>query len=378
MQLTEPAPPTAVQGVTSSASPLPVNALEVLVQEFPESGNLLQPLEGEVEYGESLQSLPPGPYLMAIDTAAGTVGYASLDGSRSNTVLRMGEGLPLPDRFTGGLGRLVLADLRRTSRIYDLTDQTAWEVGPICLWETVLSISPDGRWIAADCESSTQLEEVAQPHTVVEILSTDRGVGLRIALPKSPDDRQARAPFVFWIGPRTLIASNVWIDGHLRTCGFSLDSGLLNCPALSTGGDSPSFGGVEPDGQFVTLIYRDREPWESVIVPKTCFDIGGACPVTILKEPGTIPILTPNPDIVWWMPPLEPSQRTHIGVYRAPDWQSRQVAELPGQYGTVEVCPNGECLFLEDLDTGLVYRLDLDGTLTSFPFGEIIGSFTIP
>jgi hypothetical protein len=42
------------------------------------------------------------------------------------------------------------------------------------------------------------------------------------------------------------------------------------------------------------------------------------------------------------------------------------------------MCPDGHCVILANLDTDLRYRLDLDGTLTPFPFGEVIGSFTIP
>jgi len=364
--------------VSPSAPPLPANAYLIPTSVWPETGDLSQPLDGAVAYEVSPASLSQGVYFVALDSSDNAARYVSLDGKETGVLLRLGEGLKLPDRLADQRGQLLLADLRRTSRFYDLAQRTAWEVGPICLWRTALSLSPAGDWIAADCEETIQLDGVPQPHTVVEILSTQEGVGYRIALPRIPGSDPSRSPFVFWIGPRTLIASNVWLEGHLNTCGFSLDSGILYCPPLTPGGDAPSFGGVEPDGEFVTLIYRDRDPWESAVAQKSCFEVSGACTIIALEEPDTIPVLTPNSELVWWITPLEPTQSTRIGFYIAPGWGSQEVAVLEGDYVVSEVCPDGGCLFLEDIESGSVYRLDLDGALTPFPHGEIIGSFSVP
>ncbi len=346
---------------------------------WPEAGDLLQALDGAVTYEVSPSALSQGVYFVALDTPDNAVWYVSLDGKETGELLRLGEGLKLPDRLADQRGQFILADLgRTTSRFYDLAQRTAWEVGPVCLWKTALSLSPDGDWIAADCEENIQLEGVPEPHTVVEILSTQEGVGYRIALPRAPGSDPSRSPFVFWISPRTLIASNVWLAGHLNTCGLSIDSGILYCPPLAPGGDAPSFGGFEPDGEFVTLFYRDRDPWESAVAQQSCFEVNGACTVIALEEPDTIPVLTPNSELVWWITPLEPAHHTRIGLYSSPGWGSQEVADLEGDYNVSEVCPDGSCLFLEDVESGSIYRLDMDGTLTPITRGPIIGSFTVP
>lgn len=372
------ASPTATATASATPAPLPPNTYRLPRQPWPGSGDLLQPLPDAPVIGSALASLPPGDYFATIDREGNAIGYVSLDGELEGTLLAVEPEVdPSWFLFDGSSG-LLLVDLGKVSWFYNLREGNTWEVGPVCTMRTYVYLSPDRKWLAAECEDVT-IPGVAEQHTVIEVLSIDRGVGFRIAVPKTSFTNAVQLPLVSWLGSDVLGISNVWIDEHYRTCAYHVTSEILYCPPIfETDEDAPRFSSSSIDGRkFVGLIYGDPS-WASVMVPRDCFDVGVVCEGVIELEPNTVPYFTSNPGLIWWRNLLGPFEPTRVGVYEAPDWTSRQVVRFSKDFATISTCPDGSCMFLEDLDTDLQYRLDLNGQITPLHFGEIIGAFSVP
>jgi len=375
---TETGLPTPEPTGIVTRTPLPPDMYALSSEQRPETGSLLLPFEGEATFGTPPESLPAGDYIVYLEQEERAVGYASLDGREKGVLLGVGEGLDLPDVFLHDSGRFVLGHFALESTIYDLQKGQAWRVGPICLWRSQIRVSSDGRWIAAECEDM-EIGGERKAHTVLEILSTEDGRGFRVAVPREPTENPDRPPYVFWLDKTTLLVWDAWIAEGFATCSLTVPANALYCPEVFGGGNAPSIGSREPESDLVALLYSKENPWRSILVSKGCFRVGGECPGIIdLTEANTVPIVTKDPSLVWWITPLEPTELSRIGLYEAPTWESRQVAEYGGSYWIVAQCPDGKCLFLENLDSTLRYRLDLDGTLTAVPYQEIIGTFSIP
>jgi hypothetical protein len=331
-----------------------------------------------VTFSTSVRELPSGNYFVAKGTEEGSVDYISADLSETENFI----GEELPDGVVSEGGRILLFGRGRTWRFYDMLTQEAWSLGETCVFNQA-GISPGGSWIAALCDpAGTSMS--SEPHVVLEILSTRSGTGQQLVIPASPRTNRNEEPHVTWLSDDTLAIERFWIGEELGLCVLPPSQQSLYCPP-GLPKDSPGiFMHVDPAAEFHPFVELNRHPRKGWLIPAECLAPGQACGDAIdLGELATgsqtlAPWGSTDPNVVWWITALDPTPLTRVGVYEAPSWQPRELVQLGGFYSIEGTCPDGHCVILVNLDNEMRYRLDLDGTLTPFPHGEVIGSFTVP
>jgi hypothetical protein len=334
-------------------------------------------MDGEATFQTSIRDLPSGDYLVYLNEDQREVWYASLETVNTGVLLHLGDELDLPDGIASGSGRFLLYDRARVWRFYDLVDQRAWRVGPICLWEQV-TISPGGNWLGIVCEGVQSGESSAELMTL-EIISTYQGTGNHILIPRTTSGQDAINPFLLWLDDDMLGISRVWMGDEFHTCRISFLDEFMFCPLVFNPGYLARQMTIVPGGDTIPFTDIKSYPWRSALVPMDCLVNGKRCSEIVeLDEIVGVPYATPDPDFFWWISPLDITEITRIGVYEGPERESREIRELRGSYSIETMCPDGSCVIVTKLDSDEFYRLDLDGTLTLLPYKEIIGSISIP
>ncbi|MFW9935961.1 MAG: hypothetical protein ACFFDU_10745 [Candidatus Thorarchaeota archaeon] len=369
--------PSSTISKTPSAPSLPPNNYSLNVLEWPESGDLILPIDGEVMFPTSIRDLSSGNYLVYLNEEKHEVWYASLETDISGVLLQPNEEMDLPDGIASGLGQFLLYDRARVWRFYDLVDQSAWSVGPICLWEQ-MSISPDGKWLGTLCED-VQSNENSTEFMTLEIISTYEGTGSRFLIPRVTPDQDIINPFLSWFDFGVLGLSRVWIEDEFRTCHISFLDQFMFCPLIFDPGYLARQMTIFPGGDVIPFTDLKSYPWQSALVPIECLINGERCSgIVELWDIVGVPYASPDPDLLWWISPLDKTEITLLGVYEGPEWESKEIVSMDGSYSIETMCPDGSCVIISDLDSDNFYRLDLDGTVSLLPYEKIIGSFSIP
>jgi hypothetical protein len=369
--------PRSVIRQTPSETSLPPNTYSLNALEWPESGDLILPIDGEVIFKTSIHDIPTGNYLVYLNEDKHEVWYASLEKDISGMLLQLDQELDLPDGIATVSNQLLLYDRARVWRFYDLVDQSAWSVGPICLWEQV-SISPNGKWLGTLCEDVQSSDNSTELMTL-EIISTYEGTGSRFLIPRATSDQDAINPFLFWMDSDILGLSRVWIDGEFCTCRISFLDQLMFCPLIFNPGYLARQMTIFPGGDVIPFTDLKSYPWQSALVPIECIKNGEGCSgIFELHDIVGVPYASPNPDLLWWSSPLDRTEITLFGVYEGPGWESSEIVSIDGSYSIETMCPDGSCVIISDLDSDKFYRLNLDGTFSLLPFEKVIGSFSIP
>ena len=373
---------TPSPGGIPSSTPTPPDTYTLESRPWPETGDLVLPLDNEVVFFTSAWDLPPGNYFVAKGADEGSVVFVSTDLSETGPLLRLPNGIRHPDGVVSGGDRVLLFERGRTSRFYDVTLEQAWSLGETCIYDQV-QVSPGGSWIAALCDPA-RTRMGPDSHVVLEILSTQGGTGQQLAVPVSPRTNRNEGPHITWVSDDLLAIERFWTGEELGLCVLPPSRQTLYCPP-GLPKDSPGIlSHIDLSAHFLPLTDLHQLPWRGWLVPAGCLAPGQECSNLIdlgeLAWGNRAMVLwgSPDPGLVWWITALDPTPITRAGMYEAPEWQPRELIELGGSYSIEGMCPDGHCVILVNLDNEMRYRLDLDGTLTPFPHGEIIGSFAVP
>jgi hypothetical protein len=362
---------------TPSKTTLPPNTSSLDFIKWPEIGDLILPIDGDSVFQTPLKDLSSGDYLVILNEAANEVGFASLETDTSGVLLQLDEELDLPDGIASGSGHFLLYDRARVWRFYDLVDQSAWSVGPVCIWEQV-SISPNGNWLGILCEG-VQSGESSTEFMTLEIISTYEGTGSHFLIPRATPDQDIINPFLFWLDYDMLGLSRVWIGDEFHTCHISFLEQTMFCPLVFNPGYIARQMTIVPGGDIIPFTDIKSYPWRSSLVPIDCLENGERCSEIVeLDDIVGVPYASLEPDLLWWISPLDRTEITRIGVFEGLEWKSREIIELSGSYSVETTCPDVSCVIITKLDSDEYYRLDLDGTLTPLPYEKVIGSFSIP
>ena len=373
--------PMAPFGTTQEVPP--ANTYALASRRWPEAGDLIHPMDAEADFITQVEQLPSGDYFVSIESQTGTVMYVSVETSESGDLLRLGAGIDLPDGVAAEGDRVLLFRWGKTWQFYDLLGMSAWSLGEVTCVGDERAISPGGSWVAALCDRVT-MPEVSDRHLVLEILSTQSGMGQQLAIPMSPRTNRNEDPHLTWLADDLLAVERVWDGDELLLCVLQPSQQSLYCPPGLPRDSRGVLGRVDTSAALHAFTDPSALPWKGWLIPADCLSAGQAC--TNLVDLGDLALGdralalwgSSDPDLLWWITALDPTPLTRVGLYEAPIWQPRELVQLDGAYSIDTVCPDGHCVILVNPDNDLRYRLDLDGTLTPFPFGEIIGSFTIP
>ena len=372
-------PPT--EGTTPTATVLPADVFALMATRWPEGGDLLLGGEPGAEFGPAIADLPAGDYLLLGEEEWAVAEIYSLETGATKLLVRAPSGEHRGIQFAiDQAGELVAFQLPgRLWSIFDTASRDGWELGETCNGTPPHRFSPGGGWIGAICEDFIQMADAPFEHVVMEVLSTQEGVGTRIAIPSSPTQRDR--PWMAWLNDQIVLISRVWVGGQLGACALSLESLTMYCPPL--GLDSMVGYGEYTSSTSITTPFVDFEfAPRAALVPRDCFASNSVCSGVQelpIDEPRLL-ITTSDREIIWWIEPLGPDPTSEIGVVELGTRTLRQIASLGGDYSSRGPCPDGSCLFLFQFDSEINWRLNLDGNLQVLPFrGDvIIGSFHIP
>jgi len=153
--------PTSTPTLSSTPTSLPADTYPLNIEPWPESGDLLLPIDVEVVFETRLEDLEPGDYLVFLDSREHVVKYASLTTGEDGILLSVNEEAALPRLFVWKRDRFILAEPGEHWRIYDLGNQRAWRIGPVCASTYASSLSPDGNWLRVEC-STLEKEEASR------------------------------------------------------------------------------------------------------------------------------------------------------------------------------------------------------------------------
>jgi len=371
---------TPLEATTPIATRLPPNVFALEAHRWPEEEDLLLGVEQGAEFGTTIGELAPGDYLVVADKEIGLASVYHLETERLEVLVRAPPAEYLGVQFTGdrGEGLVSFRAFPRSWWFYDAVAGGGWGLGETCSGRPPHRMSPGGGWIGAICHDFIQMTDVPFEHVVMEVLSTQEGVGTRIAIPSSPTQRDR--PYMAWLDDERVLVSTVWVVGELRACTVSFQQATMFCPPL--GLDSMVSHGVYTSPESLMIPFIDSQvPPRAALVPRECLASNGVCPgVEWLQIDESLLITTSDPEIIWWIEPLAPDPTTEIGLVDLDTRTLTQLASLGGDYSSRGPCPDGSCLFLFQHDNEINWRLNLDGSLQVLPFrGDvIIGSFRIP
>jgi len=359
----------------SSLTPtkLPPNTYSLEVRDWPETGNLLKTMDGEVIFETQIWDLSPGGYLVFLDSQEHTVNFASMDTDETGVLIQLDEKLGLPRKLFQRSGEIILAERSSIWRFYNLSSMVAWRIGPLC--ESIyMDISPKGDWLVGSC-FQTERDEQGIKQLISEIVSIEVGKGFRIALPFSGSIYDHRFT---WFSDDRLIVSRARDDSRQANCAISFLERLVYCPPIVPANHNITYY-VEDLGQFVAFTNLDVFPWEAMLVPTECLLAGIDCSgvVELGKVEGFI-LASPSFEVVGWITGIGPQEEAKIGIFDPNTWESRQIADLEGNFTIDAWCPDSSCMIIYSEETLTRYRLDLDGSLTPLPYEKVIGSFSIP
>lgn len=372
-------------GPQPSATPTPELPIQFVL--WPEQGNLLLPSDIEVNFETSLDDLAPGGYVLRWEVRDArwlTMEAVSYPLREVAIVARV----PDTSVYTG-LEMIYFGDSIYVSpaggpppmlRVFDLAGKRSWRIGPLCGSISEV-LSPSGKYFLSYCETSCPACEnnitpgMSPDLEVFEVISVTEGIGLRVGLP-SKDERQPVR--LSWFGEHELIASRVWIDERFFVCLIDVKQQTARCP----------YSFKEPYvmrdhvviGEHLPFVLSGHGgPLEALIMPRVCLTQGECDGIVDLGEmPGDLRASPSGERFVLISSGPLPEDKV-VAFLEPPGWKVNRLIQLSDSYGLDAWCPDEGCVLLEG--SGFPrpsYRLDPDGSLTLYPYDNIIGSFTIP
>jgi hypothetical protein len=357
----------------SSPTSLPADTYPLNVWPWPETGSIKHQVNDGVIFEMSPSQLASGDYLIIIDSDEHAVKYVSLSTEEEGVLLRLDEGLSLPRVIFVQDSQYILAESSNPWRFYDLSNQIAWEIGPLC--DHVSSrVSSDGQWLHASCEEIYEDDMGAEIH-ISEIISIEDGKSYRVAVPYSGSIYEIQYT---WFNQDRLIVSKVRDDSAQAICSISISNQLMYCPPIVKVGKNIRYL-IQNLGQYVAFQNLDSFPWQGILISETCFIPGEDCGQIIdLGEVEGFLVPSPEDTLVGWTTGVGLTGYTKFGYYDTANWESVEIAELEGNYNIDAWCPDASCLIIYMDESYSRYRLDLDGTFTPLSYEKVIGSFSIP
>jgi hypothetical protein len=366
-------PSVSPSSITAESTKLPYNTYPIETSRWPEHGDLLQSIDGNVSFETLIQELSPGRYLVFLNNAENTINYVSLDNESTGVLIKFGENLGLPNKIFRRDGELILAERSSTWRFYNLSNMSTWRIGPLCdsMYTTV---SPNGEWLIGAC-SQTEWDEQGNKVLILQIVSTKDGLGYEISLPFSGSIYDLRFE---WFDSDRLVVSSARDIGKRANCAISFLDRLAYCPPIIPTSSNISYS-VRDLGKYVAFTNLDVSPITAKLIPSECLIPGKDCSGAI-DLGGIEGFITPSPnfDIVGWITGIGLEAKTRIGIFDPITWESQQIVELVGNYTIDAWCSDSSCIIIYREETFDRYRLDLGGTLTELPYEKVIGSFSIP
>ncbi|OFV84403.1 MAG: hypothetical protein A2W26_10440 [Acidobacteria bacterium RBG_16_64_8] len=368
-----------------SATPTP--NLPIQFVPWPEQGNLLLPADIEVTFEASLADLPPGGYFLRWeerDTRWQTIEVVSFP-QREVSALVSGSGVDFfygmqPSNFAGSTYISPVSEPRHELDVFELRGQRSWRLGPMC--DVGLGgLSPSGKYFLSACDPSCPAcandftPGVPADFKVFEVISVTDGTGFRVAFP-SKGGRDL--PWLSWLGEEEVIASRVWIDERFYVCLINVEERTARCPYYFEDGY-----GVWDDvvtGEHVPLILPPGSgAMQGLIMPRDCLTRGECEGIIDMGEiPGPL-YLSPSGERLVLINSGPLHEDNVVAFLEPPGWGLDRLTQLNDSYGLDAWCPDESCVLLEGPGFPRPsYRLDPDGSLTFYPYDNIIGSFTIP
>jgi len=365
--------PTSTPTLSPTPTSLPADTYPLNIEPWPESGDLLLPIDVEVVFETRLEDLEPGDYLVVLDSREHVVRYASLSTGQTGDLLRISQEVPLPRLFAWYQSRFILAEPGEHWRVYDLVDQRAWCIGPVCASTYASSLSPGGNWLRVEC-SALEKGEASRYQVVLEVIALESGKGFDIVIPNHDYLN------ISWLDDDSFMASEVRVNEKPRNCGLHFLEGTMYCPPSIASEFHISLRRVTRLSIYISMTDYDMSPWQGVLVPKACFENFWGCSDIVDLGPidGSL-FLSPEGNVLAWIGYIYDPELTNIGVFEPPDWESRKIAQFKGDYFLVTWCPDESCMIVSKRgSTYANYRINLDGAYFHLPFEEVIGSFSIP
>jgi len=378
--------PTAVQALSGSATA--GGALPIQFVPWPEQGDLLLPPDIEVSFETSLDDLSPGGYLLIWEsgTRPGQIQAVSFPG-REVTVLASVQGTNLTggldqDNFAGYTYVSPVAEPEHKLDVFELREGRTWRLGPLC--DVIFgNLSLSGEYFLSPCDPSCPAcandftPGIPPDFKVFEVISVTDGTGFRVALP-SKDERDPAQ--VSWFDERELLATNVWIDGRFAVCLLDVEAQSAQCP----------YSFEEPYAMYNDTVTGEYLPFELApggviyarIMPRACLTEGECEGIVDLGElPGALR-LSPSGSAMLLDGDIlsDRGQWDTVAAFLEPPlWEAEPLMNIAGSYTFETWCPDESCVFVSKAETPFpVYRLDRDGSLTFYPYEDIIASFNVP
>jgi hypothetical protein len=210
---------------------------------------------------------------------------------------------------------------------------------------------------------------------ISEIISINNGKGYRIAVPYSGSIYEINFT---WFDQNRLLVSKSRDDSAQANCAISFSDGLMYCPPIVSAGKNIRYlvNNLEEHLAFTNI---DTFPWEAVLIPQVCLIPGEDCqPKIELDQVEGFLVASPEKTLVGWTTGVGLTGYTKFGYYDTTTWESKEIAEIEGNFNIDVWCPDASCLIIYTDEFYTRYRLDLDGTLTPLPYEKVIGSFSIP
>jgi len=345
---------TQMPSITPNPFGTPISSVK-----WPEEGDLTQPVDIQVNFGDSLSVLPSGSYLLYKDPTTRGLHYTSLDGSIQGMLFAFE---PLYSVATFLRGRITsrvvgLFELGVTTRyVVDLTRQTILKLNPLC-HEAVGFPSPIGKLMAGIC---TQRRIQLDGEIVIEIVSLENGESYHLVLPFEEDIRY-KSNLVDWVTDESFIAL---VGPGEAPCLVSIpDLGMCCVTALK---DKRILAISE---NWLVVRRSEGNNWILEIFPMSCFHEKGAC------EPITLELETISSTRFRWSPDgtmLALDEGNHltsttakIGYYDTATWTYNEVGVFSRDYGLLDWCPDSTCMLIVGEPSYIAY---LDGRMEQLYF----------
>jgi hypothetical protein len=345
---------TQTPSITPNPFGTPISSVK-----WPEEGDLTQPVDIQVNFGESLNDLPSGSYLLYKDPTTRGLHYTSLDGSHQGMLFAFDPPYSVATFRRGKITSHVIGVFElgvNTRYVIDLTRQTVMKFNPLC-HEAVGSPSPNGELMAGICnERRIQLDG----EIVIEIVSLENGENSHLILPFE-EDKRYESNLVDWVTDECFIAL---VGPGEAPCLISIPELGMRCVTALE--DKPILA-ISEDWLLVRKSEGNSRILE--IFPMSCFHDKDACePVTLELESISSTRFRWSPDGT--MLALDEgnqltSTTAKIGYYDTATWMYHEIGVFSRDYGLLDWCPDSTCMLIVGEPSYIAY---LDGSIERLKF----------
>jgi hypothetical protein len=357
---------TQTPSITPNPFGTPINNVK-----WPEEGDLMQTVDIRVIFGESLDDLPSGAYLLYKDPTTRGLHYTSLDGSHQGMLFAFDPPYSVATfRRSRITSRIVgLFELGIPTRyIIDLSHQVVHKLGPFCN-EFIGSMSPLGQWIAGVCQVYGD-----EPRGTIEIelISLEDGSGYHLEVPTLIEKLYTEIP-LYWITDERFISL---VAPDKEPCLFDIPALGMRCAPMIK---NKRIHAISKKWLVVRRSEGNNRILE--IFPMSCFQDEDECePVTLELESISSTRFRLSPDGT--MLALDEgnhltSTTAKIGYYDTASWTYHEVGIFSRDFGLFDWCPDSTCMLIVGEPSYIAY---LDGSMEQLKFnpGHPLALIAIP